>query len=269
MTTERFEIKDRHGLKLVIQVDMPESPSKLVFIQPGQGGFIAQEHITAFAESFLENNYRVVRFDPTNSVGESGGDISEVSYDGYAANLEDVIDWAKSMPWFQQPFALCGHSMGAQTTAWYAEQNPGTVQLLATMAPVVNYELYMPTLDPDYAEKWEEHGYIESVSRSKPGIVKRIGWQVNDSLKKYDILKYANKLTMPVINVVGELDKPCPVANQQVFMETIPSKQKKLVIIQGTEHSYRNNETQQYDEKLNEVKDALSAWLRDINRLTP
>ena len=34
MKTERFEIKNRYGLKLVIQVDTPENPKNLVFIAP-------------------------------------------------------------------------------------------------------------------------------------------------------------------------------------------------------------------------------------------
>jgi pimeloyl-ACP methyl ester carboxylesterase len=269
MKTERFEIKNRHGLKLVIQVDTPDSPKNLVFIEPGQGGTINQVHITAFAEAFLENGFRTVRFDPTNSVGESGGSITDVTYDNYYEDLQDVINWARTQDWFQQPFALCGHSMGAQATAWYAEHHPEEVLLLAPMAPVVNYELYMQTLDPEYKKQWQEQGYVDQTSRSKSGLVKRIGWGVNESLKKYDIVPNANKLTMPVLNIVGDKDQPCPIKHQDIFMQNISSQNKKLVVIPGAEHSYRNAEAQQYGREVRKVKQELSSWLHDINRLTP
>src|SRR4051812_38165165 len=106
MSAQRLSIKNRHGLKLVIQVDTPDDPKNLVFIEPGQSGTIDQKHITAFAEAFLENGFRVVRFDPTNSIGESGGDLMNVTYENYVEDLEDVINWARSQFWFKKPFAL-------------------------------------------------------------------------------------------------------------------------------------------------------------------
>jgi pimeloyl-ACP methyl ester carboxylesterase len=267
MKAERYEIKNRRGLKLVIQVDSPDDPKNLVFIEPGQGGFIEQEHITAFAEIFLENGFRVVRFDPTNSLGESGGDLMNVTYENYVEDLEDVIDWGRSQPWFKKPFALCGHSMGAQAIAWYGEQYPDETLLVAPMAPVINYELYMTTLSPNEKRQWQEISYREEHSHSKPGVVKRVGWGVNESLKKYDLLPGADKLTMPVINIVGDKDQPCPVEHQQIFMDAVASPNKKLIIIAGAHHSYRNAESDEYNGELQEVKQALSSWLRNINHL--
>lgn len=265
MTTEKISIKNRHGLRLAIQVDSPDNPKQLVVIEPGQGGTIDQRHIVAFAEAFLENNFRTVRFDPTNSVGDSGGSITDVTYDNYYEDLEDVIAWARNQVWFKQPFALCGHSMGAQATAWYAERHPDEVLLLAPMAPVVNYELYMTTLDPDYKKQWQQQGYVDQASQSKPGVIKRIGWGVTQSLKKYDIMPAAGNLTMPVINIVGNNDRPCPIKHQNILMGAIPSKNKELIIIANAEHSYRNVETGQYGSELDKVKQALSSWLRSIN----
>ncbi len=264
MNTKRLEIKNRRGLKLVIQVDEPADPKHLVFIQPGQGGFIEQEHMEAFGKAFLENNFRIVRFDPTNSVGESSGDIKNVTYTNYFEDLEDVINWAKTQSWYQEPFALSGHSMGAQATAWYAEYHPEEVELLAPIAPVVNYEIYIKTLDPDYKKEWQEKGYTITKSRSKPGVVKKIGWDVNESLKDFDLLPMASKLTMPVLFMVGEFDQPCPYENQKLLFDAIPSKNKKFVTIKRAEHSFRNSETGQYGKELEEVKSAMSGWIKEV-----
>jgi pimeloyl-ACP methyl ester carboxylesterase len=265
MTTERISIKNRHGLKLVIQIDTPDSPTNLVFIAHGQGGFMFQKHIEAFAQAFLENSYRVIRFDATHSLGESEGDIYDVTYDSYLEDLEDVINWARKQGWFQEPFALCGQSMGAQSTAWYAEQHPQEVKYLAPIAPVVNYELRIKAMDPEYLRDWQEKGYKEEASRSKPGVVKRIGWGVNESLKRYDLLPMADKLTMPVLFMAGEFDEPCPYQNQKILFDLIASKSKRFIKIDGAEHSFRNYQTQKYGKELEEAKTALNSWLRSVN----
>ena len=265
MRTERATIKNRHGLKLVIQVDTPDNFQNLVFIEPGQSGTIDQKHIEAFAVAFLENGFRTVRFDPTNSLGESGGELINVTYDNYEQDLEDVINWARTQTWFQQPFALCGHSMGAQAVAWYAERHPAEVLLLAPMAPVVNYDLYMKTLDPEEKRQWQEKGYDEYPSKYRPGVIKKVGWGINESLKKYDIMPLAGNLTMPVINIVGERDQPCPLEHQRIFMDAVANPNKKLITIASAQHSYRNDKTDEYNGELEEVRQSLSSWLREIN----
>lgn len=262
MRTERIAFKNRHGLKLVIQVDTPDSPTNLVFIAHGQGGFIEQKHIQTFADAFLENDFRVVRFDATHSIGQSEGDIFDVTYDSYVEDLEDVINWARTQNWFQQPYALCGQSMGAQSTAWYAEHHPEEIKYLAPIAPTVNFELWVRTLDPEYRKDWQEKGYKVEVSRSKPGLAKKISWGVSESLKRFDLLPLAGKLKMPVFFMVGEFDRPCPYENQKVLFDLIPIKNKEFIKIAGAEHSFRNNETSEYGSELQKAKEALSTWLR-------
>jgi alpha-beta hydrolase superfamily lysophospholipase len=266
MRTERFEIKNRHGLKLVIQVDTPDNPTNLVFIAHGKSGFIEQVHISAFADVFVMNGFIAIRFDATNSLGESEGETINATYTSYLEDLEDVINWAKEQNWFMQPFALCGHSMGAQTTAWYAEHHPSDVKLLCPMAPTINYELYSNSKDGEVLQEWEHLGYQETSTRSRPG-VHRYGWELANSLKLYDLLPLASRLTMPVINIVGEQDSPCPPVNQRIFMDALASKNKKLIVIPGAEHSYRNNDTGEYGPELEDVKSALSSWLKDIQSL--
>ena len=269
MKTERFEIKNRHGLKLVVQVDTPENPKKLVFIAHGQGGYIAQKHIQAFANAFLENNFRVVRFDATHSIGESEGDIFDVTYTGYIEDLEGVINWARAQSWFQQPFALCGHSMGGTSTAWYAESHPDEVLCVAPIALVPNFDMYnqfKKKHDPGFMEDWQEKGYFMNESRSKPGLIKKVGWGVAEDLKKYDIVKNADKLTMPVMLMAGDQDDSTPYEHQEILFSKIPSESKRIIKIKDAQHSFWS--VSGGTEPLKEVTKALSTWIRDINRLT-
>lgn len=268
MNSKRYSIKNRNGLKLAIQVDTPDNPKNLVFIAHGQGGFMGQNHIVAFNEAFLENGFRTVRFDATHAMGESEGDIFDVTYDGYIKDLEDVINWARTQEWFTEPFSLCGQSMGAQSTAWFAEHHPEQIKYLAPIAPTTNFELWVKTLDSKFRKNWQEKGYKEEISRSKPGVVKKIGWGVVESLKKFDLLPLAGKLTMPVFFMAGEFDQPCPYENQKILFDLIPSTTKKFIKISGAEHSFRNNETNEFGEELEEAKQALSSWLHSINHLS-
>lgn len=263
MKTERIAIKNRHELKLVIQVDTPDNPNNLVFIEPGQGGFIEQEHIEAFAQAFLENSFRAVRFDPSHSVGESEGAIQDVAYTGYIEDLEDVINWARNQPWFQQPYALCGHSMGGVSTTWYAEKHPDEILCLAPISTAVNYELYLPTMDDDFFRKWREKGYYETTSNSKPGVIKRIGIQILEDMKKYDLLISADKLTMPVLLMAGENDRPTPYLHQKILFDALPGKNKELIKIENADHNFRGPNN--YGKTLREVKQAISDWIKSQN----
>ncbi len=261
---QRISIVNRNGLKLVIQLDGNTDDSKLVFIAHGQGGFIEQVHIEAFAQAFLANNYRVVRFDATHALGESEGDIADVTYDTYVSDLEDVINWAKQQDWFVSPFALCGHSMGAQSTTWYAEHHPEEVSLLLPMAPVINYDLHTQTMAEDELQAWRQTGIKEMSSRSKPGVKKLLKWQVEESLKKFDILPVAGKLTMPVFQIVGSNDKPCPPKHQEVFMKHVGSSNKQLIVLEGLEHSYREAKTDEWGVGIKKVQELMTNWLKSL-----
>jgi pimeloyl-ACP methyl ester carboxylesterase len=258
---EKHTIINRNGLKLVLLVEAKdESAHKLAFVAHGQKGSKNQPHIEAFARAFLENDYIVVRFDATHSVGESEGALYDVTYNSYISDLEDVIEWSRMQPWFKEPFALCGHSMGAQSTTWYAEHHPESVSLLAAMAPVVNYDMLSSTMDSEAFERYKQLGYKEVPSSSQPGVIHRIGWKCQESLKKYDILPLANQLTMPVLDIVGSNDTPCPPAHQEIFMNAIAGD-TTLMVIDGLQHSYRNAQTDKVDDGMSKIETALRQWI--------
>ena len=54
----------------------------------GLGGFKEQPHIETFAESFFELDYTVIRFDTTNTFGESEGNYENATVTNY---LEDFL----------------------------------------------------------------------------------------------------------------------------------------------------------------------------------
>lgn len=261
---EKITITNRSGLRLVIQIDSPVTPKRLVFLAHGMKGFKEQPHIEAFKNVFLKNDYVVVRFDATHALGESDGSVEDVTYDSYVHDLEDVIAWAKKQDWFVSPYALCGHSMGAQSTVWHAEHNPREVSLIAAMAPVVNYDMYIATMDPVIRHNWKTKGYSESESKSRPGVSARVRWAAVESLKGFDLLPLAHTIRMPFIDIVGSDDKPCPPNNQKVLFENITSDNKQLIVVDGLEHSYRSSSDDTWGSGLDEVSQYLDAFINKI-----
>ena len=85
-------IQNRKGQKIVILVDGAENKNGLAFVMHGLGGFKEQPHIQTMAEAFLENGYTAVRFDTTNTFGESAGDYEKATITNYYEDLEDVIN---------------------------------------------------------------------------------------------------------------------------------------------------------------------------------
>lgn len=261
------EIINRNGLKIAIRVDGDKTESgKLAFVAHGMKGTMDQPHIEAFTRSFVTNDFRVVRFDATHSVGQSDGRFEDVTYDSYVSDLEDVISWARTQSWFTTPFALCGHSMGAQSTSWYAEHHPHEVSLLLPMAPTVNFELHTATMTPAYLEKWQRNGHKTFTSTKYPGKKFQIPWLYEESLKRFDILPKANRLTMPVLIVVGSRDSPCPPHHQKIFMDHIASDDKSLKVVEGLEHSYRDHHTNEVGMGLEEVESIVTEWIRTTDQ---
>ncbi len=194
---EKEFIKNRKDQKVAVLLDEVKNPTGLVIIMHGLGGFKEQKHLQAMAEAFLVNNYTVVRFDTTNSFGESDGNYSDATTTNYYEDLEDVINWSQKQSWYQEPFVLVGHSLGSLCVVLYAENNPKKIKALAPISTVISGELSLKAREGSEKLKvWERTGWRIEPSSSKPGIIKRLKWNqhIEDRLK-YDLLPGINKQT--------------------------------------------------------------------------
>ena len=77
MKEQKIFIKNRLGQKICVLVEKIESQKGLVFIMHGLGGYNEQPRIIVFAESFQKCGYTTIRFDATNSLGESDGQYKD------------------------------------------------------------------------------------------------------------------------------------------------------------------------------------------------
>jgi pimeloyl-ACP methyl ester carboxylesterase len=255
----RTIIKNRKGQKIAILTDIAADSKSLAFVMHGLGGFKEQPHITTLSTVLVEEGYSVVRFDTTNSFGESEGSYEDATVTNYYEDLEDVISWSRSQQWYQEPFVLVGHSLGAMAVALYAEKYHDHVKALAPLSAVISGELSMkvPKYSSGDLKKWEETGWYTRPRKSKPGKVKRLKWSHMEDRLKYDLLPKAHVLTMPVLMVVSSDDESTPPEHQRKLFDVLPAT-RELHIIPGSDHSFT-------DEKgRTQLRSIFQSWVKSL-----
>lgn len=253
---QKLFIKNRKQQNIAVLVEKAENPQGLVFVMHGLGGFKEQPHVETFAQAFKDNGYSVIRFDTTNSFGESEGDYADATVTNYYEDLEDVIAWSRSQDLYQEPFVLCGHSLGGISTALYAQKYPERVKALAPISTVVTGKLSAETYTKEEVDNWRKTGWHTTIGYSS-GIKKTLKWSHMEDRLKYDLLIDAHKLTMPTLLLVGELDSSTPAKHQQLLFDKLPGE-KDLHIIKNAPHTFVTKE------HLDEVYSTISNWLKKI-----
>jgi len=255
-----IEIKNRKNQKIVVLVDEAPNQKGLAFVMHGLGGFKEQKHIYAIAKTFRDNNYTVIRFDTTNTFGESDGNYEDATTTNYYEDLVDVINWAKKQDWYQKPFVLVGHSIGSLCIAFYAEKNPKEVKALVPLSTVVSGTLSLEAYPKEKIEEWDKSGFKISPSESKPGVIKKLNWrQFKEDKLKYDLLEKVDVLTMPVLLIVGDKDDTTPYKHQKILYDKLPGK-KELHIINGAGHTFRE------PEHLKKIKEIIDKWIKSLEQ---
>lgn len=250
-------VTNRKNQRIALIVDKPQSPQGLTFITHGLGGFKEQPQIIAFADAFHEGGYTTLRFDTTNTLEESEGNYEDATITGYYQDLEDVIQWAKSRPWYREPFCLTGHSLGSFCVAWYAQHYPEKVKAIAPISVVISGKLFLESLPQEQLKEWKSSGWLVEESQSRPGVIKRLKWGFIEDALKYDLLARANKLTMPTLMIVGENDRTTPPEHQKLLFDRLPGR-KEIHVIQGAEHTFRDQK------HLEEIKQLMMRWIESF-----
>jgi len=247
-------IKNRKNENISVLIEEQKNQKGLAIAMHGSGGFKEQPQIQIMAEAFGNNGYTVVRFDTTNTLGESDGKYEDATATNYYEDLEDVIKWSEKQEWFEEPFVLVGHSLGGLCLALYAENYPEKVKALAPISTVVSGKL---SLETEGKDEWKKTGWKVEESKSKPGVIKRLPWSHMIDRQKYDILERVDRLVMPVLLIVGENDTSTPLEHQQILYEALPGK-KELHVIKNAEHTFRKQE------ELDELKKIFNLWIKKL-----
>ncbi|PIS05335.1 MAG: hypothetical protein COT81_01625 [Candidatus Buchananbacteria bacterium CG10_big_fil_rev_8_21_14_0_10_42_9] len=235
---QKVFIKNRKNQNLAVIIEEHSSPKGLAFVMHGLGSFKEQAQIETVAKAFRDADCTVVRFDTTNTLGESDGDFALATTTNYYEDLEDVLKWSTEQDWYQEPFILAGHSLGAICSGIFTQKFPKKVKALALLSAVVSGKLSAEASASEVKE-WEAKGWQLRESRSKPGTpMIKLPWSHMVDRMRYDLLPQAKKLTMPVILIVGDEDETTPVKHHKILYKALPGK-KKLEVIIGGSHGLR------------------------------
>lgn len=253
-------IQNRKGQNIAVIIDKSENEKGLVFIMHGFGGFKEQPYIQTIAEVFKEREYTVIKFDTTNTIGESDGKLELATLTNYYEDLEDVIKWSQLQEWYKEPFCLVGGSLGSFCISLYTENYPEKVKALAPISAVVSGELFIKAFKAkESLEEWERRGYREWESSSLPGVIKRLNYSFVPDILKYDLLKKIKKIKVPVLLIVGENDEDTPLEHQKILYDAL-NTEKELHIIKGAKHTFKEKI------HLNDLKVILNNWIKGIDR---
>lgn len=250
-------VANRKMQKMSVLVEETNPNKGLVFIMHGLGGFKEQPQILAFNDVFRKYGFTTVRFDTTNSIGESDGKFEDATITNYYEDLEDVIAWAQDKPWYEEPFVLVGHSQGSICTALYAEKNPTQLRALVSLSPIVSGKLTVEahnTYKPDEFREWQKTGWLTQESVSKPGLMKRLPWSHITDRLQYDLMPDTKALTMPFLTVVGEHDTSTPPGHVKLLFDAVPGP-KEMHIIQGASHTFRD------PKHLDNIQKIIGKWI--------
>ncbi len=251
-------IKNRHNINLAVWVENPTGRAGLVFIAHGLSSTHDQAHLQKYAESFLENDYIVVRHDATNSLGQSDGELEDATLTGYYEDFEDMITWAKSQPWYKEPFVLAGHSLGGACNLMFAFKHPEKVKALAPTSAFLDGKVTLKAYSKELMEKWKKDGYRLEESKSRPGVIKKFNWTLAEDWQKYNLLPNAHLIKAPILLIVGEKDILTPLSSQRDLYNLVSSRKKELHVIKGSEHTYMAKE------HLEEVKNIFKNWIKKL-----
>ncbi len=254
---EKIFIQNRKQEKIAVIVEIPAQARGLAFVMHGLSGFKEQPHIETIAKAFMDRGCVTVQFDTTNSLGESGGAYENATTTNYYEDLEDVITWSKTQPWFHVPFALAGHSLGGTCTALYSQRHPDEVKLLAPIALVASGQKSIQLYGEEELKNWKETGWHITESQSKPGVIRRLAWSHVADRIKYDLFPGAKSLTMPVLLIAGENDSLR--SQSEEFYKALPGP-KEFHIINGAEHTFRSVQ------ELAELARLFDEWLDRVDQ---
>jgi alpha-beta hydrolase superfamily lysophospholipase len=236
------KIKNRKGLNIAVLVELAKKQENLVFLMHGFGFFKEFPLIQEIATIFKNNNFTVIRFDATNSIGQSNGKMEDGNVTGYCEDLNDVINWAKNQKWYQEPFFLAGHSAGAYCVSKYAANNPSKVKALALFSPFVSGKLFIETDEiKPFLLEWQKTGIRQWESSSTPGVIKKLRYQFVEDCLRHNILDYANKIKCPVLFISGENDTTIPIKDQKLFLDKLVT-QKDFHLIKNADHNFKPEE---------------------------
>lgn len=163
-------------------------------------------------------------------------DPGEYTRDVVLRDLDEVLASLRQRP------VLVGHSLGGYLSLAHAITRPGAARGLVVLNTGPGFR------DPDKREAWNERSRRNAHKFGVPPQVNELNLH-HDSL----VMDRITELTLPVLVLVGDADRPEYQASGQYFERKLPDG--RLVIVAGGEHSMHE------DDHAGVVADEIAAFV--------
>jgi alpha-beta hydrolase superfamily lysophospholipase len=136
--TTRIELSNRAGKRIVAYLDVPKAdvPAGLVLIPPAYGDI--KENYLFVSAYFTVTGFQCIRFDWTDHVGESEGDIFVATLTKMKDDFVGLLEYAERR-WPSMDTGIVATSLAGRVALNVASVDP-RVKFLVLMAPVVNLQ---------------------------------------------------------------------------------------------------------------------------------
>lgn len=161
--------------------------------------------------------------------GESEGDIERLTVSRVVDNVVAVYDFAKSEGY--NKIGLSGASFTGIVSLIAATKRDFTV--LALKCPVFDSKkLWDDRHGQEGVKRWKEQGYVKPFE-------KKWYFEAYEDALQYDMEELAAGISIPTLVVHGDKDVTVDISHAKDIIRCI-SGEKKLVIIEGADHFFRN-----------------------------
>lgn len=238
ITKKKVFFKNKKGTKLAGILVSPEEYTKTILFSCGIGAF--KEEWLDWQYILAEKGYRTLSFDYTGR-GESEGKYEDTNL---TVNLDDI---QSALDFLDSETIVIGFSFGAQSALHLAARDK-RVKCLVIMSGAHNIK--------DWTEGRRAKKEIDRGTSLFSEQDRKLILNLFNDAEKYNTLEEIKKIKVPILIIHGEKDSQIPVRHAKEIYE-VANEPKKLVILEGQDHSYMPRE---YKKVFQLIMEWINRW---------
>lgn len=231
-----ISFKNKKGITLRGFLHVPKKYNTAIIFCHGFPSSAIGPSSTRIGKTFEKLGYLTLRFS-FSGTPPSDGKFEDKLMSQESAEIGDAINFITKNYIFKK-LVIFGHSTGSIDLALYAHKDKRISKVILSGAVSHLDEAVSYDFTDNQVHSFWTKGYI---TYSRPG-----KWTHGKKLKKafydefftLDIPKAISKLKRPVLIIHGEKDELVPSHKDPLELYTLANKPKKLVIINGADHSF-------------------------------